>query len=376
MKLDRFLREHMEEILSEWEAFSATLVPDGAMSSLALRDHAKGMLQAIALDIATSQDPEQQYQKSRGNAPQQAGDAQSAAFSHGGERQASDFSLLQLCAEFRALRATVLRLWLPRLGAMTQEISNQMVRFNEAVDQALAESVVSYSSKADQTRELFLAILGHDLRMPLFSMRLAGESLKQPTLSAAQIAETGERIRRSTRLMNSMVADLLGYTRTQLGSGMPIVPAFVDVKTVCESAMEDARAAHPQNQFELQAAGNTTGIFDGVRLHQLFANLLFNAAQYGDTDRPVVLGILGDAEGVSVEVTNHGQPIPAASLGAIFKPLVQLPEEGGQDERPRTSLGLGLFVAREIAEAHGGTIGVQSDATQGTVFKVRIPAAG
>ncbi|MDP3230517.1 MAG: HAMP domain-containing sensor histidine kinase [Acidovorax sp.] len=373
MKLDRFLNEHIEEILAEWEAFSVTLVPTATPSDMVLRDHARGMLQAIALDIETSQNPEQQYKKSRGNAPHLVGGGQSAAFSHGGQRQASDFSLLQLCAEFRALRATVLRLWLPRLGQMTQEISNQMVRFNEAVDQALAESVVSYSSKADQTRELFLAILGHDLRMPLFSMRLAGESLRKPTLSAAQIAETGDRIRSSTRLMNSMVADLLGFTRTQLGSGMPIVPAFVDVATVCESALEDAKAAHPQSLFELQATGDTTGSFDGVRLHQLFANLLFNAAQYGDIDRPVVFGIHGDSDGVLVQVTNQGQPIPEASLGAIFKPLVQLPEDGGQDERPRTSLGLGLFVAREIAEAHGGTIAVQSDAAGGTVFTVRIP---
>lgn len=375
MKLDRFLSEHIEEILAEWEAFSVTLLPAATLSNMVLRHHARGMLQAIALDIETSQNPEQQYQKSRGNAPHLAGGAQSAAFSHSGDRQASDFSLLQLCAEFRALRATVLRLWLPRLGEMTQEISTQMVRFNEAIDQALAESVVSYSSKADQTRELFLAILGHDLRMPLFSMRLAGERLKKPALSAAQIAETGDRIRRSTLLMNSMVADLLGYTRTQLGSGMPIVTALVDAKTVCESALEDARAAHPQSSFELQATGDTTGVFDGVRLHQLFANLLFNAAQYGDLDKPVVLGIHGDACGISVQVTNQGQPIPAASLGAIFKPLVQLPEEGGGDERPRTSLGLGLFVAREIAEAHGGTIGVQSDAANGTIFTVRIPGA-
>jgi len=375
LKLDRFLSEHIEEILAEWEAFSVTLLPAATLSNMVLRHHARGMLQAIALDIETSQNPEQQYQKSRGNAPHLAGGAQSAAFSHGGDRQASDFSLLQLCAEFRALRATVLRLWLPRLGEMTQEISTQMVRFNEAIDQALAESVVSYSSKADQTRELFLAILGHDLRMPLFSMRLAGERLKKPALSAAQIAETGDRIRRSTLLMNSMVADLLGYTRTQLGSGMPIVTALVDAKTVCESALEDARAAHPQSSFELQATGDTTGVFDGVRLHQLFANLLFNAAQYGDQDKPVVLGIHGDACGISVQVTNQGQPIPAASLGAIFKPLVQLPEEAGPDERPRTSLGLGLFVAREIAEAHGGAIGVQSDAANGTIFTVRLPGA-
>ena len=375
MKLDQFLIEHIEEILVEWEAFSGTLVPTATLSNMVLGDHARGMLEAIALDIETSQNPEQQYEKSRGNAPHLASRVQSAAFSHGGQRQASDFSLHQLCAEFRALRATVLRLWLPHVGEMRQVISSQMVRFNEAIDQALAESVVSYSSKADQTRELFLAILGHDLRMPLFSMRLAGESLKKPALSAAQIAETGDRIRSSTRLMNSMVADLLGYTRTQLGSGMPIVASLVDVGIVCDSALEDAKAAHPLSQFELQVTGNTTGVFDGVRLHQLFANLLFNAAQYGDIDKPVVLAIHGDEQGISVRVTNQGPPIPAESLGAIFKPLVQLPDEGGVDERPRTSLGLGLFVAREIAQAHGGTISVQSDAASGTSFTVRIPSS-
>jgi signal transduction histidine kinase len=375
LKLDRFLTEHIEDIIAEWEAFAVTLEPTATLSNLALRGHARAMLQAIARAIGTSQDPEQQYQKSRGNAPHSTEEGQSAASSHGGHRQANDFSLLQLCAEFRALRATVLRLWLPRLGEMTPEASDQMVRFNEAVDQALAESVVTYSSKADQTRELFLAILGHDLRMPLFSMRLAGENLKKPTISAAQIAATGDRIRSSTRLMNSMVADLLGYTRTQLGSGMPIVPAMVDVRTVCESALEDAKAAHPESLLELQATGNTTGTFDGVRLHQLFANLLFNAAQYGDRDKPVVLGVHGDAFGITVQVTNQGPQIPAESLSAIFKPLVQLPDGGVQDERPRTSLGLGLFVAREIAEAHGGTIEVLSDAGQGTVFTVRIPAS-
>jgi signal transduction histidine kinase len=375
LKLDRFLNEHIEEILAEWENFSLTLtlVPLATSSHLVLRDHAREMLQAIALDIETIQNPEQQYQKSRGNAPHLIGGVQTAASSHGGHRQANDFSLLQLCAEFRALRATVLRLWLPRVGEMTDVISNQMMRFNESIDQALAEAVLTYSSKADQTRELFLAILGHDLRMPLFSMRLAGERLKRSDLSAAQIAETGDRIRSSTRLMNSMVADLLGYTRTQLGSGMPIAPAAVDVNTVCESALEDAMAAHPQSSFELLARGDTTGVFDGVRLHQLFANLLFNAAQYGDRERPVVLGIHGETHGITVQVTNHGQPIPAASLSAIFKPLVQLPEEGAQDERPRTSLGLGLFVAREIAEAHGGSIEVQSDAERGTIFTVRLP---
>ena len=117
------------------------------------------------------------------------------------------------------------------------------------------------------------------------------------------------------------------------------------------------------------------GAFDAVRLHQLFVNLLVNAAQYGTHGKPVLLDTNGsDADWITANVTNYGLPIPPASLSAIFKPLVQLPLDGEQeDARPRTSLGLGLFIAREIAEAHQGALAVQSDATSGTVFSVRLP---
>jgi signal transduction histidine kinase len=376
MKLYRFLNEHIEEILTEWVAFARTLEPAaGSMSSLMLRDHAKGILQAIALDIETSQDPEQQYQKSRGHGPDTAG-AESAASIHGALRQASDFSLLQLSAEFRALRATVLRLWLPYVTHMEGGTANEMIRFNEAIDQALAESVITYSARADHTRELFLAILGHDLRSPLFSMALAGETLRQPQLTQEQIAEAGDRIRRSTRLMKSMVADLLGYTSTQLGNGMPMTLKEADIRTVCESALEDAIATHPESKFKIDTEGNMVGVFDSVRLHQLFANLLVNAAQYGARERPVLMHARGDTDAVTVQVTNFGETIPEESLSAIFKPLVQLPAEGENDTRPRTSLGLGLFIAREIAQAHGGDLAVKSDAVEGTTFTVRLPRGG
>ncbi|RYF42639.1 MAG: HAMP domain-containing histidine kinase [Comamonadaceae bacterium] len=372
MKLHLFLTSHMEEILTEWSAFAKTQEPADTLPGLVLNGHARQILQAIALDVETIQDADQQYQKSRGLAPLLIG-KESAASIHGGLRQASDFSLLQLSAEFRALRATVLRLWLPNVTAMSAATAYEMVRFNEAIDQALAEAIDTYSAHSDHTRELFLAVLGHDLRSPLFTMALAGEALRRDGLTPQQLFDTGERIRRSAKLMKSMVADLLGYTSTQFGTRMPISLKQADVAQVCASALQDASATHPDSQFQIRTTGDLVGAFDSVRLHQLFANLLINAAQYGARERPVLLDAQGAPDAVTVKVTNFGQAIPANSLAAIFKPLVQLPAEGEDDNRPRTSLGLGLFIAREIAEAHGGNLAVQSDAVDGTVFTVRLP---
>jgi signal transduction histidine kinase len=372
MKLAPFITENMEKILSEWEAFAGTLEPAAdQMSVLALRDHAKGILEAIALDIKTRQNPEEQLQKSQGLAPDEVG-GESAASSHGAMRHDSNFSLIQLSGEFRALRATVLRLWLPQVSAMSPTTTDEMVRFNEAIDQALAESVVTYSARAHQTRDLFLAVLGHDLRAPLSTLALSGQLLTSANLPGEQVAQTGARVQRCARLMSIMVDDLIGYTRTQLGAGMPTTLQATDIRAICQAALEDAGATHPGSRFELDLSGDLNGQFDPVRLHQLLANLLINAAQYGDKAAPVRLRARADAQAVTIEVTNQGSAIPADALQSIFRPLIQLPAEG-DDERPRTSLGLGLFIAREIALVHGGTIAASSNAADGTTFTVRLP---
>ncbi|MFM9435250.1 signal transduction histidine kinase [Janthinobacterium sp. CG_23.3] len=375
MKLYDFIGEHMEAILAEWEAFARTLDPaTNHMSAVALRDHARQILQTIALDINTTQNSAQQFEKSQGMADDDAdSDEHSAASIHGALRQASHFSLLQLSAEFRALRATVLRLWLPQVRTMSAGRVDEMVRFNEAIDQALAESIVTYSARAEQTRDLFLAVLGHDLRAPLSTMSLAGQLLLRPDTPPEKVLQIAARVKRSAHLMVSMVDDLLGYTRTQLGSGMPMVLLHADLGNICQSAIEDAKAVHPACEFELSAAGRLGGAFDSVRLHQLCTNLFVNAAQYGAKGRPVLVDVRGEGEQVVLRVTNFGAVIAQASLQAIFQPLIQLEADEEQDARPRTSLGLGLFVAREIALAHGGGIAATSSEAEGTVFTVRLP---
>jgi len=372
MELHRFIDAHIEEILTEWDLFASSLVPDGAMSHRAIRDHAKEILRAIALDMRTSQSGQQQIDKSQGKAINADVD-NTAASVHGALRQESAFSLIQLNAEFRALRATVLRLWLLTLDKISPAAAASMIRFNEAIDQSLAESIQAYSSSADHTRELFLAILGHDLRAPLATMSMSAEILMRNELPGKHVSDVGARVKRSAQLMSSMVDDLLGYTREKLGVGIPAAMAMVDLRPACDAAVNDAAALHPETEFAFEAHGSLEGMFDKVRVTQLLTNLLKNAAQYGERGRAVVTNVEGNEHDVVITVTNYGTIIPEKSLETIFKALVQLSADNEADQRPRTSLGLGLYVARETALAHGGSISVQSDAQHGTVFTAHLP---
>ncbi len=372
MRLSTFIRSDMPAILAAWTAFAKKAAPEtGKMSDLALTDHAQAILIAVALDMETRQSQQQQFEKSQ--VDEVAIDVDSAAAIHGRLRHASNFSLLQLSSEFRALRATVLRLWLPRVQQMTAATVDDMVRFNEAIDQALAESIVTYSLRSERTRDLFLAVLGHDLRGPLATISLAADLLARPGVDAGQVATLAHRAKRSAKLMGAMVTDLLGYTRVQLGAGMPTNCAMTDVQPVCQAAMTDARAMYPHSSITYQASGNVTGWFDAIRLQQLVTNLLINAAQHSDKGKPVTLTLAGSSEAITISVANAGPVIPAESLETIFQPLVQLEPDIDEEGPSKTSLGLGLFIVHETAVAHGGTIAVTSTATDGTVFTATFP---
>ena len=373
MKLSNFIRKNIETILVEWESFARTLQPkNGQMSPLALRDHAKLILLAIATGIDVTETPDEQYDKSRGEAPESGG-PESAAATHGTLRHTSGFTLIQLTAEYRALRATVLRLWLPELSAITEEMASDMIRFNEAIDQALAESVMTYSSKSAKTRDTFLAILGHDLRTPLATMSMAAAYLARVPANELKIGETAARIQRSVSTMSSMVNDLLDYSRTQLDGEMPVAPVVADIGMICRAALDDAQAAFPGRQFRWSGSGELTTSFDPHRMQQVLSNLLNNAACYGSSDGSVAMDAGGMADEVVITVNNRGNVIPAESLAAIFAPMVRLSVEANADGPPSRSIGLGLYIAQDIVQAHGGTLDVASNAADGTTFTIRLP---
>ena len=376
MRLARFIIENLEELLVEWEAFALSLLSQGQeMTSLALRDHATQIQIAIAEDIESNQTDLEQAYKSKGFVPI-AEATKTAAMTHGALRYLAGFDLRQLAAEFRALRASVLRLWL-RSGAEDETAVYQMTRFNEAIDQALAESIANYSDEVARSRDTFLAILGHDLRSPLSAIANSSLYLGSPgLLPDGAPLDAARRINLSASRMNSMIRDLLEYTRTRLGRAIPIAPETVSLENICRIAFDEVRAAHPERTFRLVTSGELVGQFDPARLQQVLSNLLGNAVLHGARNEPIILSARGDSDRITLEVTNYGEAISADHLQVIFNPLVQIPAggHGGNGEAP-SGLGLGLYIAREIVAMHGGTIVAKSSNEDGTVFSARLPRA-
>jgi signal transduction histidine kinase len=372
MNMAKFILGHKEQILTEWDAFAATFgAAAEKMSKLELRDHAKEILEFVAREIETAESPAQREAKSHGLAPCSSL-ADSASTIHGKLRFESGFTLLQLIAEYRALRASVLKLWGQSHHSATPDTVEQILRFNEAIDQSIAAAAVAYSDKVNETRDIFLAILGHDLRSPLAATSTAGSYLTRSGAFDERAQQIGVRVKRSAATMTGIVNDLLGLARIQLGDGIPIERRECDLLEMCQWVIEDASAAHPRASFDLRASGELIGLFDQARLQQLLTNLANNAAQYGAAGKPITIEIEGQDTRIVLTVRNQGAVIPNELLPTLFDSLVQLPEKKG-DSRPASSLGLGLFIAKKIAIAHGGEIDVVSNDIVGTVFTVEIP---
>lgn len=381
MNLSAFIRNNMDAIVDEWEVFAKTLLPvAGTMSSLALRDHCREILLATVADMQTRETESERAAKAQGNAPQDAA-ADTAATAHGALRHLSGFDLVQLVAEFRALRASVLALWSRQKSAggaadgMTGDSEiEQIMRFNEAIDQALAASIDSYSLAVTTSRDMFLAVLGHDLRSPLQAISMTGRLLLRPALSESARQAAAMRIERCSTAMGLLINDLLEFTRTRLGSGIPLARTACDLGAVCTTALETIRAANPEQCFTEHISGDLVISADAPRLHQVLLNLLSNAVQHGDRDKTIALMATRVDDGIEVRVTNWGRPIAPAALPNIFEPLVRAASpEADASEQSKSSMGLGLFIVREIVVGHGGSVTVQSSQDAGTVFTVHLP---
>jgi len=374
MTLSRFITDNMEAIVQEWQTFATTMEPAAlTMSALSLRDHAKPILTAIAKDLESSQTGVAQSAKSKGlAAPLSA--RETAAATHGALRHVSGFDLNQLGAEYRALRASVIRLWTQsHAKQMDSAVFEEMIRFNEAIDQAVAESTSRYAAELALSRDTFMAILAHDLRSPLNAINMLSHLLEKGATTDAARKQAGQ-IQRSAKEMGGMIRDLLEYTRTQLGKGIPITPKACSIAGICREAVEEVRSAHPERQITLDVPQDLVGFVDNSRLRQALSNLLNNALQHGDPDSPITVAARPDGPEVCLTVQNRGEPIPPQSLQVIFDPLVQLStKSAAQLETPSTNLGLGLFIAREVALGHKGSLDATSDQENGTVFTMRLP---
>lgn len=370
MRLAEFILQNMEAILAEWEAFAATLLPAAlGMPPLALRDHAQPLLEAVAKDLSTPQTREAQSEKSKGRAPRVASAPETAAQTHAVLRARGGFDINQLVAEYRALRASVLRLWVDA-SPLDETGVEDVIRFNEAIDQAVAESVGHFHAQVERARNLLLGMLGHDMRSPLQAIQATASGLA--ALSAGeQVSSAAARLIRSGAAMQALLDDLVDFNRTRLGLGIRVVPSDMDLAPAVADELEQLRGAHPGRQIELAATGDNCGRWDGARLQQLLRNLVSNAIRYGSPDTPVRVALRGGEADVRLEVTNRGPTIEPSDLSQIFDPLKRGSARGDSHD-VRSGLGLGLFIVREIARAHGGEVQVRSGGGE-TTFAVRLP---
>jgi signal transduction histidine kinase len=372
MRLATFIRTNEQPIIEHWEIFARTLVPaSDDMSPRNLRNHIKDILAFIADDIESPQTDSEREQKSEGKKPKNT--EHSAAEIHASLRQAGGFSMDQMVSEFRALRASVIKLWEAQLAEATKVDVLDLTRFDESIDQAITEAISYYTKTIDHSHDLFLAVLSHDLRNPVGAMKMSAQLiLNIGALNERQTAFISQIVASAGRA-TEIIDHLLDLTRARLGSGLQVIKKDMDMAFVSRQLVDEMRAMHPGRTFKLEISGETEGKWDKARIGQVFSNLLGNAVQYSFKDLPIGVTIKGDPEAVLVSVHNDGIPIPPDIIGGIFESLTRGGGEKSANGQGSTNLGLGLYITKQIVSAHGGTVGVKSSEKDGTTFTALFP---
>jgi signal transduction histidine kinase len=373
MRLSEFIATRQQPILLGWVAFARQQLPAARdMDEAALLDHGRQILDEIVADMRRPQAEQERQDKSEGNSATASTSDSVPSRSHARQRERQGFEIEQLVAEYRALRATVLRLWSAASDAKQHQDLEDVVRFNEAVDQAIAESLQVFVAEGEKTRDLFIGVLGHDLRGPLSTIAACASLVRRRHPEDDRQAVL---ILRSVAQMKALLDDLAECTRQRLGSGLAIEPAPLQLEHFARNVLDEIGVIGTARALQLTCRGDMNGQWDARRLHQALSNLVFNALKYGAPDAPVHVELDGARpDDVLVTVRNHGAPIAKDLLPRLFDPLVRAdgPEGPGGVPLAGANLGLGLYVVREIAGAHGGSVDVSSDADS-TRFELRLP---
>ncbi|WP_158623609.1 response regulator [Corallococcus llansteffanensis] len=221
---------------------------------------------------------------------------------------------------------------------------------------------------AAEFRERFLGIVGHDLRNPLNAIRMSASFLIASEQMPAPLMRTAGRIVSSADRMTRMITELLDFTRSRLGGGIPLTPGAMDLGGLVRQVVEELELVHPSRVVKVTSTGTLTGRWDADRLTQVLSNLVSNALQYSPPDSVVEVSLQGGPEQVVARVANPGEPIAPQELGLLFHPF----QRAHTGAHVPSGLGLGLFISQQIVRSHRGTLTVESDAAR-TVFTLMLP---
>ena len=237
----------------------------------------------------------------------------------------------------------------------------------DALDRlASSEEILADANKVAVLREQFIAVLGHDLRNPLASVRAGVELLEKRVAGQAEL-QILTMIKSSANRMSGLVNDMLDLARSRSTGGFALNQSEVDVRSVLSQVVNEVRATAADQQIICNFALNQPVWCDPARVAQLLSNLLTNAVSHGASDRAIEVEARTDDDGFELVVVNHGETIPTDTQDRLFQPFFRGNNLSG-------GLGLGLYIASEIARAHGGTLRVASSDNR-TAFTLRLPRA-
>jgi len=377
----------------EWEKFARKIWPGAAVDPTTLRDHAAGILRAAAADMKSSQTPKEQADKSKGDGQTKESDGvDAAAKQHGSDREESGFHLGALVAEYRALRASVLHLW--NAGAHHPDLRDleDVTRFNESIDQSLAESVESFmeqvegerasmikeqaaregAENANRAKDTFLAVLSHEMRTPLNAIVGWVSILRSEKCNDADLNEGLDVIQRSTEAQVKIMSDILDVSRIVSGK-MTVDIRPCDLAGVIKDAVDSTRASAEARGIALEMDLDPSarhGSCDATRMQQVVWNLVSNAVKFTPRGGRIGVRIFRDRSRLQIEVSDNGEGIDPEFMPRIFDRFRQA---DGSSRRMVGGLGLGLSIVKHIVEAHGGTIEARSVVGEGSTFIVRLP---
>jgi signal transduction histidine kinase len=234
----------------------------------------------------------------------------------------------------------------------------------------LSETALLGERETAQLREQFIAVLGHDLRNPLNAVAGGAEMLLMMPLGE-QAAHVAAMIQRSAARMAGLIDDVMDFARGRLGGGISLTPVVdASLEKTLEQVVAEAQAAWPDRAIRSELALGRPVACDGARVAQMFSNLLANALTHGDPAGPVWVRARSDDGGFELSVSNQGEAIPPETAARLFQPFSRASVRPGQQ-----GLGLGLYIASEIARAHGGTLEVASSPEETRfTFRMLTPA--
>jgi signal transduction histidine kinase len=220
------------------------------------------------------------------------------------------------------------------------------------------------AEEASRIKDVFVAVLGHELRSPLSAIRMSAEEIRSASETKEWI-QIAERIISASERMSRMIATVLDYTRGQLGGGIPVSPKPMDMGKVCRSVILELQSANPKREIVFDERGDSFGKWDSDRVAQVVSNLGTNALQHAPTGSVLILLDGTAPELVKLTVHNSGAAISQTAIKDLFEPFHRAETSKG--------LGLGLYIVREIVRAHQGTVSVHSTDAEGTTFTVEWP---